>query len=157
MNTRKSEPQSDVSGNAKKHDSYREAWSRIKLAQESNFFLEAITVEESIISDRLISLLSSTAVSNPITKNKHGKWPSFGQLIQKGRSEFPDEADLIDKVDHWRADRNNAVHAIVKSDPGQPTSPVDEFLLEAQAAAEAGEKLAKEVTRWCEKQKKLKN
>ncbi|NJM48932.1 MAG: hypothetical protein HC860_24505 [Alkalinema sp. RU_4_3] len=42
-------PQKDVAGNVNKYESYREAWSRIKHAQENGFFLEAITIQESII------------------------------------------------------------------------------------------------------------
>ena len=43
-----------IKGNARKYDAYREAWTRIKQAQKNGFFLEAITIQESIISDRLI-------------------------------------------------------------------------------------------------------
>ncbi len=48
-------PANGVTGNAAKYESYREAWSRIDAACENQFFLEAITIEESIISDRIIS------------------------------------------------------------------------------------------------------
>jgi len=42
---------------ANKYFSYREAWVRIKKAQGYGFYLEAITLEESIITDRLVSYL----------------------------------------------------------------------------------------------------
>lgn len=48
-----------IKGNAAKFWSYREAWTRIKQAQEQGFYLEAVTIEESIISDRLMSYLIS--------------------------------------------------------------------------------------------------
>ena len=47
-------PEEPVNGNASKHYSYREAWARIRLAQQHGFFLEAIAIQESIITDRLI-------------------------------------------------------------------------------------------------------
>jgi hypothetical protein len=49
--------QNSITGNVVKYLSYREAWTRIKQAQEQGFYLEAVTLEESIITDRLISYL----------------------------------------------------------------------------------------------------
>jgi len=58
-----------VKGNVKKYQSYTYANSKIKLAIVKKFYIEAIAIEESIISDRLISFL--TAVS-PTKKRKYG-------------------------------------------------------------------------------------
>ncbi|KAM3099670.1 hypothetical protein ACKFKG_02930 [Phormidesmis sp. 146-35] len=152
----------DIVGNARKFESYREAWSRIKLAQESHFFLEAITIQESIISDRLVSFLSRPTASKPFPQIKNGRFPSLHQLIQHWRSEFPDAIqsgsylDLIDAVNQWRLTRNEAIHAIVKSEPGEPTQPVDLFLQKAKEAAEEGESLTKEVCKWCKREKNRK-
>ena len=44
-------------GNGPKYFSYREAWGRINKAQAYGFYLEAVTLHESIIADRLISFL----------------------------------------------------------------------------------------------------
>lgn len=45
MDLRKSQVSSkEITGNANKYEAYREAWARIKLAQENSFFLEAITI-----------------------------------------------------------------------------------------------------------------
>lgn len=44
-----------INGNGDKFRAYRESWTRIKEAQKQGFYLEAITIEESIISDRLSS------------------------------------------------------------------------------------------------------
>jgi hypothetical protein len=155
-----SSPQKLIAGNSSKYDSYREAWSRIKLAQENDFFLEAITIQESLISDRLISYLSRPTASNPLSKDKKGQWPSFSNLIKSWRSEFPNGlqvgsyTDLISAVDQWRKVRNEAIHAIVKSEPGQPTQPIDLFLTKAKEAAEQGERLAREICNWCTKEKR---
>ena len=90
MNLRKSERLStEISGNVNKYEAYREAWSRIKFAQENHFFLEAIAIQESIISDRLIRLLSHPAISNPLTIGNGGRYPSFSRLIDQWRKEFP--------------------------------------------------------------------
>ncbi|WP_144266123.1 hypothetical protein [Pleurocapsa sp. PCC 7327] len=153
-------PLKQIVGNINKYESYREAWSRIKLAQENHFFLEAITIQESIISDRLISFLSRPEALNPPSKRKNGQFPSLNQLIKQWRSEFPHAlqsgsySDLISAVDQWRRTRNEAIHAIVKSEPGEPTQPIDSFLQKAKEAAEEGEKLTREVCKWCKRGKK---
>jgi hypothetical protein len=143
--------QNAIAGNASKYESYREAWSRIRLAQKNGFFLEAIAIQESIISDRLLSYLYRPTESTPPLSKNHSRFPSLNELIQKWRSEFPDALpsgaylDLIGAVDQWRCFRNEAIHAIVKSEPGQPTQPVDLFLQKAKEAAEAGDKITREL------------
>ena len=111
----------EVKGNVNKYDAYREAWTRVKQAQEHGFFLEAITIQESIISDRLISFLSRPGALNDCSKRQQdGKFISFYQIIRCWRSEFSAPLksgiypDLIDAVDKWRTDRNSAIHAIIQ-------------------------------------------
>ena len=161
MNLRKSEVLAkEISGNVIKYEAYREAWSRIKSAKEHQFFLEAITIQESIISDRIVSFLSSPSATNPLSRDMNRQYTSFYQLIQKWRSEFPDALqsgeyqDLIDAVDKWRLVRNQTIHAIVKSPPGEVTQSIDFFLDKAKEASEEGERLAREVCKWCKRVKK---
>jgi hypothetical protein len=77
--------------------------------------------------------LSRPTALNPITKNNNGQFSSLSQLIKQWRKEFPDglksglHLDLIDAVDRWRCMRNDAIHAIVKSEPGEATQPIDFF------------------------------
>ena len=151
----------EIKGNFEKYESYREAWARIKQAQDNDFFLEAITIQESIISDRLISFLSRPGASNSFTgARENGKFVSFQKLIQHWRSEFPlgiksgEYPSLIDAVNQWREARNSAIHAIVKSDYGEPTKQIDSFLQEAKKVAEDGENLAREVCAWQRREKR---
>jgi hypothetical protein len=158
MAERKSKTSSKkVAGNVEKYYSYCEAWSRIKLAQENGFYLEAIAIQESIISDRLISYLHrEIEVTSSIN---HSQFTSLNELIKKWRSEFPkglssgSYSNLIEAVDQWRLSRNKVIHAIVKSKPGQPTQSIDLFLQQAKEAAEAGDKIAREICNWCKKKK----
>jgi hypothetical protein len=164
---RKSTPrEQNVQGNAEKFDAYREAWTRIRQAQENEFFLEAITIQESIISDRLVSFLSRPGASNSFVKAREkSKFASFYQLIQAWQEEFPDgikypkfaNENLIEKVDLWRRSRNDAIHAIVKSEPGTPTKPIDEFLETAKKVAEIGTELAEAICIWQKGEKRKQN
>src|ERR1700682_2729324 len=108
-------------GNAKKFFSYSEAWVRIKKAQGYGFYLEAVTLEESIIADRLVSFLVCVGEIQADSKvEKH----SFGQLIQRWMKRVPEPIpikyfpDLRSAIDEWRKHRNRVVHGMVKSVPG---------------------------------------
>jgi len=85
-------PKSDIArpairGNVAKYLSYREAWSRIKTAQEHGFYLEAVTLEESIIADRLISyLVGVKAIKRADAPYRH---QGFAKLIQVWKQQNP--------------------------------------------------------------------
>ena len=147
-------PTKKPSGKARKYLSYREAWTRIKEAQEQGFYLEAVTLVESIISDRLVSYLVSVGEMDVA-----GRYVSLSALIRRWKERKPESisfggySDLQAAVDHWRQLRNNVIHGMVKSPPDtEPDDPVD-FIAKAREAAATGEKLAKAVSRWRDKQK----
>ena len=161
---KKSQPvKKKVKGNAKKYEAYREAWTRIKQAQENGFFLEAITIQESIISDRLISFLSRPGADNTYTQQRENQsFFSFSKLIRCWRAEVPVPiqidgfTDLIYAVDVWRESRNGAVHAIVKFDHTDEAQTIDTFLQAAMKVAIEGEQLARAVSKWQQKLKRQK-
>lgn len=142
-------------GNVAKHLSYREAWSRIKKALEQGFYLEAVTLEESIITDRLISHLVGVGAVRRAVELKD--YPGFAQLIQKWKIQNPDPIDTQDycdlqtAVDEWRRRRNKVVHGMVKSHPGTATDSIMDFLEEAKLTAEQGKMLARAVSNWVRK------
>jgi hypothetical protein len=144
-------------GNANKYFSYSEAWVRIKKAHGSGFYLESVTLEESIIADRLVSFLvhvGEIQAESPVEKC------SFGQLIQLWRKRMPQPIqvqyfpDLHLAVDQWRKRRNQVVHGMVKSMPGAQHRDVLDFLGEAEFISFQGEALAKAVSQWVEKAKR---
>ena len=142
----------DVSGNVEKYHSYREAWKRIDEAIEEGFYLEAVTIEESVICDRLISHLVGLGVRN--RQSDLRDYGSFGRLLGSWRQNgsHPIEQrgfeDLQDAVDNWREKRNYVVHRIVKSHPGDATDPISDFLKRAKQTAEEGKELARAVDNW---------
>jgi len=143
-------PETQPSGNVDKFDSYREAWARIKAARENDFYLEAIAIEESILSDRLSSHLK---YHGKYPKHRKDRYVSFSSLITAwaGLEESsPSEAlpGLREQIDKWREQRNTILHALVKSDAGESPPDVDKFLKGAQEAAEKGERLARRFLDW---------
>ena len=143
--------------NANKYFSYSEAWVRIKKARGSGFHLEAVTLEESIIADRLVSFL--VCVGEIQTESRVEKC-SFGQLIQLWTKRTPQPIpvqylpDLRSAVDEWRKHRNRVVHGMVKSMPGAQHGDVLDFLKEAEFVAFQGEALAHAVSDWVRKARK---
>lgn len=149
----KSEPPSKPPvGNIQKFLSYREAWTRVKQAQAAGFYLEAIALVESIISDRLTSALVNTGRIQRQTEIR--KYPGFSDLIQAWIALCPQPieqghySNLQTAVDSWRLERNRLIHGMVRSHPGRPTIEVGEFVTAAQQTAQQGEKLARAVCSW---------
>jgi len=145
-------------GNAAKYLSYREAWARIGAAQGHGFYLEAVTIVESMITDRLISYLVGIGVlARP---NELDQYPPLGRLIQTWKTHCPSPivtgrvTDLQTAVDTWRQRRNKIVHSIVKSHPGEATDEVDNFLSAAKTAAAQGVILAQALTNWVRKSRR---
>jgi hypothetical protein len=142
---RKSVKKEAKKGNKTKYDLYKEAFARIKSANESNFFLEAVAIQEAIISDRLKSHLGH------LGKLPKRKRPTLFDLVETWKSEnqgrnLEIKINLPELVDQWRVLRNQAVHGLVCT-PG-----VDDFLNSAKAAAITGEVLARAVCAWHKKE-----
>lgn len=147
---------STPAGNAAKHFSYREAFGRIKGSIAHGYYLEAVTLEESIISDRISSYLVIVGEAESDSKLER---ESFAKLITRWRGCVPKSivddhfCDLQISVDEWRNRRNKIVHGIVKSHPGAAPPDVLDFKREAELAARQGERLAKSVCNWYVREK----
>jgi hypothetical protein len=153
-----------VNGKGAKYLSYREAWARIKLSIRQGFFLEAVTIEESIISDRLLSFLEKRCglVLKDATKG------NFNLIIQRWHVValerhlgIPNEIEALKVLNTclqlWRNGRNEVVHGMLKSKAIHQDDHIDNFLLAAETHARTGEKLAREVDAWVRRQGKPKS
>ncbi|HEY9747144.1 MAG TPA: hypothetical protein V6C63_00480 [Allocoleopsis sp.] len=148
---------SDSSKNITKYESYKYAFERLQEALEKEFFLEAVMIAESIVADRLLSYLTlklqeaeSDKTLNPRAALKHliDQWAKLdGIVIYKERQ------NLISDIDQWRGDRNECAHGLVKSNPGDPTKPVEEFRNKARDCALQGKQLARDLCSWTQSQK----
>ena len=93
---------------------YRSAWKRIDAASRDGYHLEAITLLESILTDRMESRASYLAGENVGLQN-------LGPLIQslKKVETQPEFRAILEEIDAWRILRNEAVHEMVKFRPGE--------------------------------------
>ena len=160
---RKSKPlNSDwAAGDGAKYFSYREAWARIKLARRHGYFLEAVTIEESIVSDRLMSFLEKSCgvILKDATKFNLSQvaisWvKEFEVRLVTDGIALADAQGIHQRLDAWRNQRNRVVHGMVKSKAGRGDDHIDNFLAEAAIAAADGEKVAREISRWVDAFKK---
>jgi hypothetical protein len=136
-------------GNSNKYGSFREAFSRVKQAQVDGWYFEAVTLQESILCDRLQSHLVGIGIQK-IESNRS----TVGSLLRRYAKEKLDTMPpvLLEMIQHWWMDRNVVVHQFAKSRPGEPTVSVDVALQHAKQTARNGEKLIREVLAWHRKQ-----
>ena len=137
--------------NASKYLSYKYAFSRMKQATEKGFYLEAVMIAESVISDRL----HSATGTEDDRRNEHTgtyKYVGLATLIERAKKAGI-EPGLLADLDRWRVARNHVAHALARSRPGTPTMPVEDFLLLAETTASDGHSLANRVKRWQQKTK----
>jgi hypothetical protein len=139
--------------NGPKGESYSFAFKRINHAIEEEFYLEAITLCESIISDRLLSYVNFHRAKPLAEKEGLGKLTRELSRLTHGSVQWKD-SDLIVRLDEWRDKRNLLVHGAAKSLPGTPTMPVDEFQFIAKETAKKGKSLARDMCRWHANSKK---
>ena len=93
---------------------YRDAIRRVNHAMAAGFHLEAITILESMISDRLESRLSRIHSENP-EKRRFSNLSPLAQELAGERSSEPREAKLIYRdIEAWAIRRNAAVHEMAK-------------------------------------------
>ncbi len=93
---------------------YRLAFERLDEALLEGWLLEAISLEESIISDRLLSVLKAYKADVP---ERQG----LGNLITQTKKAITGSGSMIDEdifteLDQWRNDRNECVHGFCKLD-----------------------------------------
>lgn len=153
---RKSEPTKATRGNVAKADSYNEARARIKSAKENGFYIEAVAIMESIVCDRILSYLH-TVHDFPLRTKKdwHHNMSNLVKEVRSRTTLTDQEGRCIwDLLDKWRRQRNEIVHRLVRSDPGEPTLPVDEFLETAKECCKHGEELVKHVINWNKRAKR---
>lgn len=117
---------------------------RINKAIDAEFYLEAITLEESLISNCLFNYLKS--------KNKHFKNPSFQKLLKECKELTIDGSEIIDNVNIWRAKRNAAIHGFVESEIKFLSKSERDFLIFAKGTSIEGRDFCQLICDWYVKQ-----
>lgn len=122
---------------------YRKVLRRYKEAMEQGFYLEAVTLMESIISDRLESTI------NHVSNNNHSYLP-LGKLIKlfdekeiKGKIS-EDFLTIVKTISEWKNQRNKALHEMAKLDD-EPNQTFETLYDSAKQTAEEGYAIFRKV------------
>lgn len=142
--------------NMAKYESYKLAFGQIKNAIAKGFHIEAIALEESIISDRLQSAAEGMGIVLKSTRN--GRSADFSELAKLPSKEpgFQSLCDLFAErslttaaLVEWGLSRNDFIHNVAHGAPGgKPAIPACEFSSVGKAIAINGLKLARTVCDW---------
>ncbi|NOH31014.1 hypothetical protein [Vibrio mediterranei] len=124
----------------KKEERSKDIVERIQKALEQEFYLEAIALEESCISDRLSLAL--------YIKGQKAGTKSFAKLIELCTEYLP--KNLKRDVDEWRRERNRAIHNLVRSSPLEEMIDLDELDVLSKKTAKDGAVLLEQVNLWFE-------
>lgn len=121
-----------------KDELHKYAHNRINMAIEQEFYLEAITLTESIISDRLSMVL--------YLRGEKAKSKTLNKLVVLSSAILPDT--LSHRIDEWRQLRNFALHNLVRSSPIDKQVSPSEFNTKAKDIAISGNKLVADLEVW---------
>ena len=127
----------------KRHSVQNEALLKIQEAMDSDFYLEAITLQECLISNYIFNYLQS--------KGKSLKRPSFSKILfecGKIKSASPESKSLFKKVDKWRVKRNKAIHGFISSKIDSHSQSQNNFLKFSKTTAGKGLELCQAVCDW---------
>lgn len=131
---------SDNDVSQERYELYKAAFEWLKKAVNEGFYLEAVSLEESLITDRLESYLTWLT----------GKDFSFKTLgpLQNAIKQYEQDIALrtlvLDDLNQWRRARNKATHEMVKIEQGKRVSWSDRMQMN-QATAEAGLELVRRI------------
>lgn len=155
MNTRKDEPK-----NMAKYEAYKLAFGQINAALKEGFPIEAIALEESIISDRLESAAVGKGIS--LKKRPAGRTADFSELagLVETNAEFRGLAEALEKAGFpfgslaaWGKSRNDFIHNVAHGAPrGVPAVSASAFETQGAMIAANGLKLARLVCDWSKKE-----
>lgn len=140
--------------NSAKAKAYVLAFGMINTALEKGCPLQAITIEESILTDRLSSTLNAKKEKKTPFSTLNGALREWEKQTKGGVSLFDKEmTDLWPQLKAWWDERNELLHGIAKSPCGEgPSIPAEEFMARAEKAAKEGLEFARIVVRWTQKQ-----
>lgn len=125
------------------HDSYSLAGKRSKSAIDSHFYLEAIALQESVISNLFNRYLRSKNIklNNVGLKGLISKVEK--QLVKESR-----DLGLLKEVDDWRKQRDIVIHGFVEKTSSDIEKALNEFIDESSTAAMMGQYLITNVIEW---------
>lgn len=127
-----------------RNDARSQALARVELAIVGGFFLEAITLEECLISNCLFNFL--------LAKNEISKEASLADLLKKMQrmnvNAHQDLRRMVLEIDQWRTARNSSIHGFITTRTSELHKSTAEFLSFSEKTAVSGLELTKQLLHW---------
>jgi hypothetical protein len=140
--------------NYQKYQTYKSSMEQINAAIEAGFFLEAITIEESILTDRLFRFCKNHGYKKSFNDSTLGQ--ELGFIRDKKLDQIEELSfRFLNELKKFKDDRNFCLHQIAKSEPGTPTQDYAETMRLAKKTAKDGKQLVNKVSKWATKYKKM--
>jgi len=127
-----------------KYLSYKMAFERLEESLTEGWLLEALALEESIISDRLMSISRTRGINTNARE-------SLKRLIEKVKKALVNTGnlsndDLFKELDDWREQRNECIHSLCQAnDESQSERSTEVFSEKLWNASRRGYELAELV------------
>jgi len=134
----------------KRRDIQKQALFNIQQAIDSGFYLEAIALQESLISNSIYNFLKA--------QNKSLQSTSFFDMLRELRSSksnhlsSTESRKLFKNVNEWRQKRNQAIHGFITIQIDEIGNGLTDFKSLSEQTANAGSKLASDVFAWYEQE-----
>ena len=133
---------------------YKHVLARYKKAMDDGYYIEAVALMDSVICDRLESLLIEITQNNACV---NGNLSRLIDGLKKNNSDFTNELNLtIDNICDWKYKRNVAVHEIAKLQAVAPLRDFNTKYAENELFAKEGKTLFRKIDNEIRKYKKLK-
>ena len=120
-------------GNIAHNHRFKEVFTRMEIAQNSGFYMEASALMENLLTDRLISLMKKYLKLD--VKNEKGYVLNFKGLLDLARNVYGRQHPVLKSVNAWRRKRNNIIHGFMEEE-----NLVEDFFQEAKANCLSGRK-----------------
>ena len=128
-----------------RHEAYQDALNQIKQAVNNKYYLEAIVLEECLISNCLFNYLEGKSIK--LDKQ------TFHSLVDKIITldvHLPEQPTLFKDIDKWRKGRNVAIHGFITSRSEELTKSRLDFPVLTESIAKQGEEYCSIIIDWYE-------
>ena len=166
MSSKASHPKVRVPGQKKSNQNnirrelYTKGFKQINNAYDNGFFIEAITIIDSMITDRLeayVQFLLYGEDKQFVAESLFNALKSFGSVTKEKNVRDEDFKQIYNKIESWVPKRNNAVHNFVIIRQDSLDDSADVRLQKLKDTADEGLLLVREVMSYTSKRTKIPN
>lgn len=147
----------DTDAAKERYHLYKSAIEQLNKAYTSGFYIEAVAICESLISDRLHARYSHLKKHEQEARREKDLKKLITLLKNNDLKKHKELHKIYDDIDLWRESRNDAIHGAVKLREGLSGQSFAERYEKVKEAAEEGQVLFRKLKKASEQLKNRKN